>query len=250
MRHDNLSPVHNRNFTLIELLIVIAIIAILAALLLPTLNRARSSAKRISCTNNLRQIGIQFVSYVDDYQGWWPYRSSIVSDLIPLMAGKDPALTYLSNLDQTGIKGLYLCPGAQNCSGAVYYRTSYMITKGIQNSFGNKGGCWFYDKTSGSSIEVRRNFKQIANDSVIITELVLQGPVLTGNGYTVGQHDSADDANSYLTLSEEQRRKQSPAYTNHNSTANFLFKDGHVTNYRAGTQFLSDYTTGDSWRVK
>ena len=59
-------------FTLIELLVVIAIISILASMLMPAYSRARESARKIVCTNNLRQIGTALRMYVDDNDGTYP----------------------------------------------------------------------------------------------------------------------------------------------------------------------------------
>jgi prepilin-type N-terminal cleavage/methylation domain-containing protein/prepilin-type processing-associated H-X9-DG protein len=61
-----------RGFTLIELLVVIAIIAILAAILFPVFARARENARKASCQSNLKQLGLGFAQYTQDYDGGYP----------------------------------------------------------------------------------------------------------------------------------------------------------------------------------
>jgi prepilin-type N-terminal cleavage/methylation domain-containing protein len=61
-----------RGFTLIELLVVIAIIAILAAILFPVFARAREKARQTSCLNNLKQLGIAFQQYMQNYDDTYP----------------------------------------------------------------------------------------------------------------------------------------------------------------------------------
>src|ERR1041385_364401 len=60
----------SRSFTLIELLVVVAIIAVLAAMLLPSLARAKSTTKQMVCLSNLRQVGVATFAMAADNNGW------------------------------------------------------------------------------------------------------------------------------------------------------------------------------------
>jgi prepilin-type N-terminal cleavage/methylation domain-containing protein len=70
-----------RGFTLIELLVVIAIIAILAAILFPVFARARDSAVRTQCLNNIKQIATGAIMYVQDYDEKMPLAVNIPSGI-------------------------------------------------------------------------------------------------------------------------------------------------------------------------
>lgn len=103
-----------RIFTLIELLIVVAIIAILAGMLLPVLGKARDLARKADCISRLKQQGIIFASYGNDNNEWIPCGSGSIARIYPyagysLDAGND-WYSSKANSDKIKRKGILACP--------------------------------------------------------------------------------------------------------------------------------------------
>jgi prepilin-type N-terminal cleavage/methylation domain-containing protein/prepilin-type processing-associated H-X9-DG protein len=128
------SHTFRRGFTLIELVVVIGIIALLAALLLPTLASAKDKARKAACLSNLRQIGIAVQGYASDNYGRIPYgpkappftspadfypSTGAPTSLISLQAGSPVGLGLLLQQHLAEQPRVLFCPGSDQTLDAA-----------------------------------------------------------------------------------------------------------------------------------
>ena len=150
-------------FTLIELLVVIAIIAILAAMLLPALSSAKQRAQSIKCLNNLKQMDLAYLMYVQDNNTTVPYASTAGLWMKTLIA------------NQSQMTAIQLCPIAPstNSSGYASASSAWSWNKTTPITIGSYAiNGWLYQWTTSSGIAAWVNAtkapKFFQKDSAII----------------------------------------------------------------------------------
>ncbi len=202
-----------KGFTLIELLVVIAIIAILAAILFPVFGRARENARRTSCLNNMKQLGLAFLQYAQDYDELIPSATDggpganrvgwIFYTNFPATAGSYEVAR--GNIyPYTKSTQIYLCPSDSDGQST---RNSYAINS-----------C----TVSSSQVDGVRAGKSLAAFEETSRFMLLCEETTPGQD---GGNGSTDDG--YFQL-----EGTNALSARHLESSNLLFVDGHVKSYR------------------
>ena len=225
-----------RNFTLTELLIVIAVIAILAGMLLPALNSARSKAHAISCLSNLKQIGLIMNQYADAFNEYFPFATTWGTDLDGHPTWNRQLLD--AGFVKTGPKGSYPeteIPYGADSGGLPYgiwrcptvpphtHTSSGLVHYGMNSTFQPNGTPPFFVKRSSfPQIKpgIYRNTTEFLlmadNDAMDDSDTTFAGVVYPANPPTI-----ANPASRARTIGYR-----------HQGSANILFVDGHTGSWR------------------